>query len=98
MIFDVSLEMQSDSKNYVSVQDDDITELVHTTKSQWSFRGGSRISKGVVDGRPHLLRGARENALTKKIGNNFSCTCLRRVFLFPKTVQMLYNCNVTSAT
>ena len=43
-------------------------------------RGGSRISKGGVDGRPYLLRGARENALTKKIGNNFSCTCLRRVF------------------
>ena len=31
-------------------------------------RGGSRISKGGVDGRPYLLRGARENALTKKIG------------------------------
>ena len=44
------------------------------------FRGGSRISKGGVDGRPYLLRGGRENALTKKIGNNFSCTCLRRVF------------------
>ena len=43
-------------------------------------RGGSRISKGGVDGRPYLLRGGRENALTKKIGNNFSCTCLRRVF------------------
>ena len=25
--------MQSDSKNYVSVQDDEITELVHTIKS-----------------------------------------------------------------
>ena len=35
---------------------------------------------GGVDGRPYLLRGGRENALTKKIGNNFSCTCLRRVF------------------
>ena len=34
MIFDVSLEMQSDSKNYViSVQDDEVTELVHTIKS-----------------------------------------------------------------
>ena len=44
------------------------------------FRDGSRISKGGVDGRPYLLRGGRENALTKKIGNNFSCTCLRRVF------------------
>ena len=37
-------------------------------------RGGSRISKGGggggVDGRPYLLRGGRENALTKKIGNN----------------------------
>lgn len=43
-------------------------------------RGGSRISKGGVDGRPYLLRGGRENALTKKIGNNFTCTCLRRVF------------------
>ena len=29
MVFDVSLEMQSDSKNFVSVQDDEITELVH---------------------------------------------------------------------
>ena len=29
MVFDISLEMQSDSKNYVSVQDDEITELVH---------------------------------------------------------------------
>ena len=29
-----------------------------------------------MDGRPYLLRGGRENALTKKIGNNFSCTCL----------------------
>ena len=26
MVFDVSLEMQSDSKNYVDVQDDEITE------------------------------------------------------------------------
>ena len=33
MVFDVSLEMQSDSKNYVSVQDNEIFELVHTIKS-----------------------------------------------------------------
>ena len=33
MVFDVSLEMQSDSKNYVSVQGDEMTELAHTTKS-----------------------------------------------------------------
>ena len=33
MVFDVSLEMQSESKNYVSVQDDEITELMHTIKS-----------------------------------------------------------------
>ena len=49
-------------------------------EDQWKaivgYRGGSRISKGGVDGRPYLLRGGRENALTKKIGNNFSCTCL----------------------
>ena len=34
MIFDVSLEMQGDSKNYryVRLQDDEITELVHTIK------------------------------------------------------------------
>ena len=32
MVFDVSLEMQSESKNYVSVEDDEITELVHTIK------------------------------------------------------------------
>ena len=49
-------------------------------RTRSTSRGGSRISKGGVDGRPYLLRGARENALTKKIGNNFSCTCLRRVF------------------
>ena len=30
---DVSLEMWSDSKNYVRLQDDEITELVHTIKS-----------------------------------------------------------------
>ena len=41
---------------------------------------GFQKGGGGVDGRPYLLRGARENALTKKIGNNFSCTCLRRVF------------------
>ena len=34
MVFDVSLEMQSESKNYVSVEDDEITELVHTIKWQ----------------------------------------------------------------
>ena len=33
MVFGVSLEMQSDSKSYVSVQDDEITELVHAIKS-----------------------------------------------------------------
>ena len=33
MICDVSLEMYSDSKNYVRLQDDEITELGHTIKS-----------------------------------------------------------------
>ena len=33
MVSDVSLEMQSDSKNYVGLQDDEITEPVHTIKS-----------------------------------------------------------------
>ena len=37
MAFDVSSEMQSDSKNYLSVQDDEITELVHTIKSACVF-------------------------------------------------------------
>ena len=32
MVSDVSLEMQSDSKNYVGLQDDEITEPVHTIK------------------------------------------------------------------
>ena len=41
MVFDVSLEMQSDSKNYVSVQDDEITELVHTTKQ---YKIGMRLT------------------------------------------------------
>ena len=30
MVFDVSLEMQSDSENYVSMQDDQITDLMQT--------------------------------------------------------------------
>ena len=30
MVSDVSLEMQSDSKNHVGLQDDEITEPVHT--------------------------------------------------------------------
>ena len=30
MVFDVSLEMQRNSKNYVGVQDDEITEPVRT--------------------------------------------------------------------
>ena len=40
MVFDVSLEMQSNSKNYVGVQDDEITEPVHTIKSAcaWHFK------------------------------------------------------------
>ena len=33
MVSDVSLEMQSDSKNYVGLQDDEITEPAHTIKS-----------------------------------------------------------------
>ena len=37
MVFGVSLEMQSDSKSYVSVQDDKITELVHTMKLACTF-------------------------------------------------------------
>ena len=37
MVFDISLEMQSDSKNYASVQDEEITDLVHTIKSQMVF-------------------------------------------------------------
>ena len=37
MVSDVSLEMQSDSKNYFSVQDDEITELVNTIKSAYAW-------------------------------------------------------------
>ena len=57
-----------------------------------------------MDGRPYLLRGARENALTKKIGNNFSCTCLRGFFNFQiqsrccTTVMLLVLHNVTMAS
>ena len=40
MVSDVSLEMQSDSKNYVGLQDDEITELVHTIKSACASTGG----------------------------------------------------------
>ena len=39
MVSDVSLEMQSDSKNYVGLQDDEITEPVHTIKSACASTG-----------------------------------------------------------
>ena len=40
MVSDVSLEMQSDSKNYVGLQDDEKTEPVHTIKSACASTGG----------------------------------------------------------
>ena len=40
MVSDVSLEMQSDSKNYVGLQDDEITEPVHTIKLACASTGG----------------------------------------------------------
>ena len=40
MVADVSLEMQSDSKNYVGLQDDEITEPVYTIKSACASTGG----------------------------------------------------------
>ena len=43
MVFDVSLEKQSDSKNYVSVQDDEITKLVHTIKSACALRSHRQL-------------------------------------------------------
>ena len=48
MVFDVSLEMQSDSKNYVNVQDDEIIEFVHSIKSQWSLTDCCR-SRSQID-------------------------------------------------
>ena len=42
---DVSLEMQSDSKNYVGLQDDEITEPVHTIKSACASTGGPEERK-----------------------------------------------------
>ena len=47
-------------------------------------RGGSRISKGGVDGRPYLLRGARENALTKKNRKQFFLYLFTPGFLISK--------------
>ena len=40
MVSDVSLEMQSNSKNYVGLQDDEITKPVHTIKSACASTGG----------------------------------------------------------
>ena len=73
-------EYESDSDDSDNDVDVESEELVIGKLIMTRSRGGSRISKGGLDGRPYLLRGARENALTKNIGNNFSCTCLRRVF------------------
>ena len=38
MVFDVSLEMQNDSKNYVSVQDDEMTEVFNELLQKASFQ------------------------------------------------------------
>ena len=40
MVSDVSLEMQSDSKNYVGLQDDEITKPEHTIKSACASTNG----------------------------------------------------------
>ena len=45
MVSDVSLEMQSDSKNYVGLQDDEITEPVHTIKSACATGGPDERKK-----------------------------------------------------
>ena len=37
MVFDVSLEMQNDSENYVSVQDDEIIAVFNELLQQASF-------------------------------------------------------------
>ena len=67
MVFGVSLEMQSDSKSYVSVQDDEITELVHTIKSQRSLsdrRPRSRIrTKYMLDNQNCSLNSHRKPCL-----------------------------------
>ena len=48
MVSDVSLEMQSDSKNYVGLQDDEITEPVHTTSSNRRLGKCVRHFKGEI--------------------------------------------------
>ena len=40
MVSDVSLEMQSDSKTYVGLEDDEITKPVYTIKSACASTGG----------------------------------------------------------
>ena len=105
---DSKKEWQKLVKNFLSkrlsrrflktVKEHDFIEGPMVAKGRYQGRIQGFKRGGWVDGRPYLLRGGRENALTKKLGNNFTCTCLRRVFQFPNTVQMLYNCNVTSAT
>ena len=47
MVSDVSLEMQNDSKNYVGLQDDEITEPVHTIKSACASTGGPDEERNV---------------------------------------------------
>ena len=43
MVFDVFLEMQNDSKNYVSVQDDEITELFNELLQKASFEPNEKM-------------------------------------------------------
>lgn len=69
MVFDVSLVMQSDSKNYVSVQDDKITELVHTIKSAraWHLKN-LRLHRHLTNCYRKLLLN-----LTRSRGNKTHC-------------------------
>ena len=70
MVSDVSLEMQSDSKNYVGLQDDEITEPVHTIKSACASTGGP-------DGRKKRFSNVQQTGKSLNRQNGFITTLER---------------------
>ena len=74
MVFDISLEMQSDSKNYATVQDEEITDLVHTIKSQMVFiRLPVTVSNGL---------NARQSELFTEFRLKFSIKPIKSTWFF----------------
>ena len=72
MVFDVSLETQSDSKNYVSVQDDEITELVQIDNHFYN-----RLA---ISNKHHIFSSGSKEAFCSNSLNISNCRCKHKFF------------------